>query len=52
MARSLQYYHCALQSANLWTLEPPTAESLQAFAPDELIGLIDQMVDDTAEDDG
>jgi hypothetical protein len=52
MARSLQYYHCALQSANLWTLEPATAESIQALAPDVLIGLIDQMVDDSQDEDG
>lgn len=51
MARSLQYYHCALQSANLWTLEPPTEESIDALAPDELIGLIDAMVDDTEDVD-
>ncbi len=52
MARALQYYHCALQAANLWTLEPPTEESIQSFAPDELIGLIDRMVDDGDEHDG
>lgn len=52
MARALQYYHCALQSANLWTLEPQTEESIQALAPDELIGLIDRMVDDGDDDDG
>ena len=52
MARALQYYHCSLQAANLWTLEPPTEESIQALAPDELIGLIDRMVDDGDEDDG
>lgn len=52
MARSLQYYHCALQSANLWTLEPATEESIQALAPDVLIDLIDQMVDDGQDDDG
>ncbi len=46
MARALQYYHCSLQSANLWTLEPPTEESIQALAPDELIGLIDRMTDE------
>jgi hypothetical protein len=52
MARSLQYYHCALQAANLWTLEPPTEEAILALAPDELIGLIDRMVDDGDDDDG
>ena len=52
MARALQYYHCALQAANLWTLEPPTEASIQALAPDELIGIIDRMVDDDHDDDG
>jgi hypothetical protein len=52
MARALQYYHCALQAANLWTLEFPTEESIQALAPDELIGIIDRMVDDGDDDDG
>lgn len=46
MARALQYYHCSLQSANLWTLEPPTEESIKAHAPDDLISLIDRMTDD------
>ena len=52
MARVLQYYHCSLQAANLWTLEPPTEETMQALAPDELIGLIDRMIDETESDDG
>jgi hypothetical protein len=52
MVRALQYYHCSLQAANLWTLEPPTEETIQALAPDELIGLIDRMVDDNSNDDG
>ena len=52
MARALQYYHCSLQSANLWTLEPAPEESIQALAPDELIGLIDRMVDDDPNEDG
>jgi hypothetical protein len=52
MARALQYYHCSLQAANLWTLEPHTEESMQALAPDDLIGLIDRMVDDTEDNDG
>ncbi len=52
MARALQYYHCSLQAANLWTLEPPTEETMQALAPDALIGLIDRMVDDSNDGDG
>jgi hypothetical protein len=52
MARALQYYHCSLQAANLWTLEPPTEESMQALAPDELIGIIDRMVDETEDVNG
>ena len=52
MARALQYYHCSLQAANLWTLEPPTEETMQALAPDELIGLIDRMIDEAEDDDG
>lgn len=51
MARALQYYHCSLQAANLWTIEPPTEVSIKALAPDVLIGLIDRMVDDGDEDD-
>ena len=51
MARALQYYHCSLQAANLWTLEPATEESIQALAPDELIGLIDRMIEDDDDDD-
>lgn len=51
MARALQYYHCSLQAANLWTLEPPTEETMQELAPDALIGLIDSMVDGTQDDD-
>jgi hypothetical protein len=52
MARALQYYHCSLQAANLWTLEPPTEETMQALAPDALIGLIDRMIDEAEDDDG
>ena len=52
MARALQYYHCSLQAANLWTLEPPTEETMQALAPDEQIRLIDRMIDETEDDDG
>ena len=52
MARALQYYHCSLQAANLWTLEPPTEESIQTLAPDVLIELIDRMIDETEDDDG
>jgi hypothetical protein len=52
MARALQYYHCSLQAANLWTLEPPTEETMQALAPDALIGLIDRMIDETESNDG
>ena len=52
MARALQYYHCSLQAANLWTLEPPTEETMQALAPDVLIELIDRMIDETEDDDG
>ena len=52
MARALQYYHCSLQAANLWTLEPPTEETMQALASDALIGLIDRMIDETEDDDG
>ena len=52
MARALQYYHCSLQAANLWTLEPPTEETMQALAPDALIGFIDRMIDETESDDG
>ena len=52
MARALQYYHCSLQAANLWTLEPPTEETMQALAPDALIGLIDRMIDEIESDDG
>ncbi len=33
-------------------LSRPTEESLQALAPDELIGIIDRMVDDGDDEDG
>ena len=44
LARGLQYYHCALQSANLWTLEPTTGDTIRELVPDSLIGYIDQLV--------
>lgn len=49
LARALQYYHCALQAADLWTLEPVTAEKIEAMIPDSLISYIDQLVDSPAE---
>lgn len=49
LARALQYYHCALQAADLWTLEPVTAEKIEAMIPDSLITYIDQLVDSPAE---
>ena len=46
MARALQYYHCSLQSANLWTLEPITEESIKSLASDDLLKFINQMDDE------
>ena len=43
MARAMQYYHCALQMANLWTLEIPTEESIAAVIPADLIAYIDTL---------
>lgn len=43
MARAMQYYHCALQMANLWTLEIPTEESIAAVIPADLLAYIDTL---------
>jgi hypothetical protein len=43
----MQYYHCTLQAANLWTLEPVTAEAIKQMVPESLLGYIDQLVDET-----
>ena len=40
MARALQYYHCALQAANLWTLEPSTPQTIAALIPPSLTEFI------------
>jgi len=47
LARSLQYYHCALQAANLWTLEPDG--SSEKITESEIKNLLSFVVD--AEDD-
>lgn len=49
LARALQYYHCALQAADLWTLEPVTAEKIEAMVPDSLLNYIDGLVDSSAD---
>ncbi len=49
LARALQYYHCALQAADLWTLEPITAEKIDAMVPDSLLNYIEGLVDSSAE---
>ena len=41
----MQYYHCTLQAANLWTLEPVTQEAIEAMVPDSLLSYIDGLVD-------
>jgi len=40
MARALQYYHCALQSANLWTLEPTTEQTLAELIPASFVDFV------------
>ena len=40
MARALQYYHCALQTANLWTLEPVTEQSVAELLPASLMDFV------------
>jgi hypothetical protein len=49
LSRALQYYHCALQAANLWTLEPVTAAKLEEMVPDSLLSYIDELVDSSPE---
>ena len=49
LARALQYYHCALQAADLWTLEPITAQKIDAMVPDSLLSYIEGLVDSSAE---
>ena len=46
MARAMQYYHCALQSANLWTLEPVTEESIAELIPAALTDFIAALDED------
>ena len=48
LVRALQYYHCALQGANLWTLEPTTQETLAELMPATLVDFISGL---DAEDD-
>ncbi len=50
MARAMQYYHCSLQAANLWTLEPVTEESIKAATPEFIMDYIESMVDDEDND--
>lgn len=40
MARALQYYHCALQNANLWTLEVTTQKTLSELVPHSLTDFV------------
>lgn len=40
MARALQYYHCALQSANLWTLEPTSEQTLAELIPASFVDFV------------
>jgi hypothetical protein len=49
LSRALQYYHCALQAANLWTLEPVTTETIEEMVPDSLLSYIDGLVDSETE---
>lgn len=46
ISRALQYYHCALQAANLWTLEIATQESIAALVPESLTDYIAAIDDD------
>ena len=49
LSRALQYYHCALQAAKLWTLEPVTAARIEEMVPDSLLSYIDGLVDSETE---
>jgi len=40
IVRALQYYHCALQNANLWTLEPTTEQTLAELIPSSLTDFV------------
>ena len=44
--RALQYYHCALQSANLWTLEPTTEQTLAEIIPSSLTDFVAGLAED------
>ena len=46
LVRALQYYHCALQSANLWTLEPTTEQTLAELIPSSLTDFVAGLGDD------
>ena len=49
LSRALQYYHCALQAADLWTLEPVTIEKIEAMVPCSLLNYINRLVDSSDE---
>jgi hypothetical protein len=42
----MQYYHCALQNANLWTLEPVTKQSIGELVPASLVDFVAALKDD------
>lgn len=48
----MQYYHCALQAAGLWTLEPPDQQAARELVSPDLLAHIDALVDEEGMDDG
>jgi hypothetical protein len=52
LPRALQYYHCALQAAGLWTLEPPDPQAAREMVSPDLLAHIDALVDAQGDDDG
>ncbi len=47
----MQYYHCALQAAGLWTLEPPDPQAAHELVSADLLAHIDALVDEEGVDD-
>jgi hypothetical protein len=48
----MQYYHCALQAAGLWTLEPASPDAARDLVSPDLLAHIDALVDEEGVDDG
>jgi hypothetical protein len=48
----MQYYHCALQAAGLWTLEPASLDAARELVSPGILAHIDALVDAERLDDG